>query len=470
MSSVRYIMTEQQAIERIHSVYPSGKKEGLTNMRALLSRIGNPQDRLKMVHVAGTNGKGSCCAMLERTLREAAANAEAGRATVFGYYVNDPERFGIVEFDANGKAISIEEKPAKPKSNYCVTGLYFYNKDVVRYAKQVKPSARGELEITTLNQLYLEDDLLDVKLLGRGFAWMDTGTVESLWDASNYVRMVQVRQGVEISAPEEIAYMEALCEERRKEFKELYDTVELLRQGLLQIVRRCFTIYRIYHHLTRCYALHGIEPRVYILGRGIVYRHAFGIGASHKHGLHHTMPLKGPHALDEFVQVIVAHGAVYPGYIGHVHRIELHDIVVYPLQRLKHLWPIDARGIGEHTHLGMGEIAVAQLQRIIYDSRKVGVRRRLTVSRECQHIGCHALGLHLHQFLFQCFCYLMACGQFLLGTALGIEATLAIDTVEGTHLAVTRQQIDTQRYAQATAPYRAKDRRGIDNGRHRVDS
>lgn len=143
----------------------------------------------------------------KRTLREAAANAEAGRATVFGYYVNDPERFGIVEFDANGKAISIEEKPAKPKSNYCVTGLYFYNKDVVRYAKQVKPSARGELEITTLNQLYLEDDLLDVKLLGRGFAWMDTGTVESLWDASNYVRMVQVRQGVEISAPEEIAYM-----------------------------------------------------------------------------------------------------------------------------------------------------------------------------------------------------------------------------------------------------------------------
>ena len=142
-----------------------------------------------------------------RTLREAAENATAGRATVFGYYVNDPERFGIVEFDENGKAISIEEKPAKPKSNYCVTGLYFYNKDVVRYAKQVKPSARGELEITTLNQLYLEDELLDVKLLGRGFAWMDTGTVESLWDASNYVRMVQVRQGVEISAPEEIAYM-----------------------------------------------------------------------------------------------------------------------------------------------------------------------------------------------------------------------------------------------------------------------
>ncbi|MBE6578128.1 MAG: glucose-1-phosphate thymidylyltransferase RfbA [Ruminococcaceae bacterium] len=143
----------------------------------------------------------------KRTLREAAQNAEQGRATVFGYYVNDPQRFGIVEFDENGKAISIEEKPENPKSNYCVTGLYFYNKDVVEYAKQIKPSKRGELEITSLNQIYLEKELLDVKLLGRGFAWMDTGTVESLWDASNYVRMVQVRQGVEISAPEEIAYL-----------------------------------------------------------------------------------------------------------------------------------------------------------------------------------------------------------------------------------------------------------------------
>ena len=142
----------------------------------------------------------------KKTLREAAENAANGRSTVFGYYVNDPQRFGIVEFDENGKAISIEEKPENPKSNYCVTGLYFYNNDVVKYAKQIKPSKRGELEITSLNQIYLEKELLDVKLLGRGFAWMDTGTVESLWDASNYVRMVQVRQGVEISAPEEIAY------------------------------------------------------------------------------------------------------------------------------------------------------------------------------------------------------------------------------------------------------------------------
>lgn len=141
-----------------------------------------------------------------RRLKQAVENANNGRTTIFGYYVNDPERFGIVEFDAEGKVISLEEKPQNPKSHYCVTGLYFYNKDVVRLAKQVKPSARGELEITSLNQLYLEQGLLDVQILGRGFAWMDTGTVESLWDACNFVRMVQKRQGVEISAPEEIAY------------------------------------------------------------------------------------------------------------------------------------------------------------------------------------------------------------------------------------------------------------------------
>lgn len=141
-----------------------------------------------------------------RRLRQAVDNAQNGRTTIFGYYVNDPERFGIVEFDAEGKVLSLEEKPQNPKSHYCVTGLYFYSKDVVKLAKQVKPSARGELEITSLNQLYLDRGLLDVQILGRGFAWMDTGTVESLWDACNFVRMVQKRQGVEISAPEEIAY------------------------------------------------------------------------------------------------------------------------------------------------------------------------------------------------------------------------------------------------------------------------
>lgn len=141
-------------------------------------------------------------------LRAAKKNAEENqRATVFGYYVPDPERFGVVDFDENGKALSIEEKPAQPKSNYAVTGLYFYPKGVSARANQVKPSARGELEITTLNEMYLDDGTLDVQLLGRGFAWLDTGTMDSLLDASNFVQMVQSRQGIEISAPEEIAFI-----------------------------------------------------------------------------------------------------------------------------------------------------------------------------------------------------------------------------------------------------------------------
>lgn len=159
-----------------------------------------------------------CCAMVlgdnifygngfSRILRNAVKNAEENsRATVFGYYVTDPERFGIVEFDANGKVISVEEKPKEPKSNYAITGLYFYDKRVVELAKQVKPSARGELEITTLNELYLNQGDLDVQLLGRGFAWLDTGTMDSLVDAADFVRMVEKRQGIKISAPEEIAY------------------------------------------------------------------------------------------------------------------------------------------------------------------------------------------------------------------------------------------------------------------------
>ena len=141
-----------------------------------------------------------------RLLRAAAESAQNGRATVFGYYVTDPERFGIVEFDAAGKVISVEEKPEHPKSNYAITGLYFYDKRVVELAKQVKPSARGELEITTLNDLYLQQGDLNVQLLGRGFAWLDTGTMDSLVDAADIVRMVEKRQGVKISAPEEIAY------------------------------------------------------------------------------------------------------------------------------------------------------------------------------------------------------------------------------------------------------------------------
>lgn len=132
---------------------------------------------------------------------------ENKRATVFGYYVPDPERFGVVAFDEKGKAVSIEEKPKNPKSNYAVTGLYFYPKGVSARAEQVKPSARGELEITTLNEMYLNDGLLDVQLLGRGYAWLDTGTMDSLAEATDFVRMMQNRQGIEISAPEEIAFI-----------------------------------------------------------------------------------------------------------------------------------------------------------------------------------------------------------------------------------------------------------------------
>ena len=143
-----------------------------------------------------------------RMLRTAVENAEKNaRATVFGYYVPDPERFGVVEFDGKGRALSIEEKPAHPKSNYAVTGLYFYPAGVSARANTVKPSARGELEITTLNEMYLDDAILDVQLLGRGFAWLDTGTMESLLQAAEFVEMIQSRQSITISAPEEIAYI-----------------------------------------------------------------------------------------------------------------------------------------------------------------------------------------------------------------------------------------------------------------------
>ena len=139
-------------------------------------------------------------------LRKAAHRAEAGRATIFGYYVTDPERFGIVEFDDSGKVLSVEEKPEHPKSNYCITGLYFYPKGVSAMAHEIRPSARGELEITTLNDMYLQKELLDVELLGRGFAWLDTGTMDSLVDAADFVRTIETRQSSQISALEEIAY------------------------------------------------------------------------------------------------------------------------------------------------------------------------------------------------------------------------------------------------------------------------
>lgn len=160
-----------------------------------------------------------CCAMVlgdnifygngfSDILKGAVKNAEEkGRASVFGYYVDDPERFGVVEFDENDKVISVEEKPKEPKSNYAITGLYFYDNRVAGFAKQQKPSARGELEITDLNKTYLDKGELDVKLLGRGFAWLDTGTMDSLIEAGDFVRMVESRQGIKISAVEEIAYV-----------------------------------------------------------------------------------------------------------------------------------------------------------------------------------------------------------------------------------------------------------------------
>lgn len=176
-------------------------------------------DGLAQAFVLGEDFIGSdACAMIlgdnifygdgfARALRGAASNAEEkGRATVFGYYVDDPERFGVVEFDDWWHAVSIEEKPKVPKSSYAVTGLYFYPAGVSAKAKVVEPSERGELEITTLNEMYLKEGGLDVQLLGRGFAWLDTGTMDSLADASDFVRVMQKRQGIEISAPEEIAY------------------------------------------------------------------------------------------------------------------------------------------------------------------------------------------------------------------------------------------------------------------------
>lgn len=139
-------------------------------------------------------------------LKAAVENAESGNATIFGYYVNDPERFGIMEFDEKWNILSVEEKPKEPKSNYCITGLYFYPQGVAKKAKQVKPSARGELEITTLNDMYLKENRLKAQILGRGFAWLDTGTMDSLVDATTFVQITEKRQGVKISAPEEIAF------------------------------------------------------------------------------------------------------------------------------------------------------------------------------------------------------------------------------------------------------------------------
>ncbi|MEA5048693.1 MAG: glucose-1-phosphate thymidylyltransferase RfbA [Eubacteriales bacterium] len=161
---------------------------------------------------------GDCCAMVlgdnifygngfRSLLQAATQSAKNGKATIFGYYVNDPKRFGVLELNETGKVLSVEEKPAQPKSNYAITGLYFYDRRVVEFAKKVTPSSRGELEITTLNDFYLQDGTLQAQVLGRGFAWLDTGTIDSLLDAANFVQMIEKRQGIKISAPEEIAFI-----------------------------------------------------------------------------------------------------------------------------------------------------------------------------------------------------------------------------------------------------------------------
>ena len=194
--------------------------DGSTMGLNLSYKVQPSPDGLAQAFILGEEFIGNdCCAMVlgdnvfygnafSPLLKAAVKNAEEkGRASVFGYYVEDPERFGVVEFDDNGKVISVEEKPKEPKSNYAITGLYFYDNRVSKYAKAQKPSARGELEITDLNRAYLEQGELDVKLLGRGFAWLDTGTMDSLIEAGEFVKMVENRQGIQISAVEEIAYI-----------------------------------------------------------------------------------------------------------------------------------------------------------------------------------------------------------------------------------------------------------------------
>lgn len=199
---------------RVEALLGDGSQFGIS----LQYKVQESPDGLAQAFLIGEDFiGGEACAMVlgdnifygngfSKMLKESVEQAEGGHATIFGYYVKDPERFGIVEFDDNGKVISVEEKPENPKSNYCITGLYFYDKRVVDFAKQVKPSARGELEITTLNNFYLQDGTLDVRLLGRGFAWLDTGTMDSLLEAGNFVQTLEQRQSLQISAPEEIAY------------------------------------------------------------------------------------------------------------------------------------------------------------------------------------------------------------------------------------------------------------------------
>ncbi len=216
MAGIREILIISTPVDtpRFEALLGSGEQFGLS-----LSYAVQPSpDGLAQAFLIGESfiGADSCAMVLGdnifygngfiRLLNQAKQNAENGKATIFGYHVNDPQRFGIVEFDAGGNVVSVEEKPEKPKSSYCITGLYFYDNRVVRLAKQVRPSARGELEITTLNDLYLQDASLKVQILGRGFAWMDTGTMDSLLEAADFIHTIEKQQNITISAPEEIAF------------------------------------------------------------------------------------------------------------------------------------------------------------------------------------------------------------------------------------------------------------------------
>lgn len=224
------VISTPEDTPRFSTLLGDGSKFGIN-----LSYAVQPSpDGLAQAFIIGEEfiGDDACCLVLgdnifygngmRKRLETAVENAENGRATVFGYFVNDPERFGVVEFNKDGKVISIEEKPLKPKSNYAVTGLYFYPSSVSKKAKLVKPSDRGELEITTLNQMYLADEKLDVQLMGRGFTWLDTGTTDSLIEASRFVQIMQTHQGIVMSCLEEIAYIKGwLSKEKVLEQAEL---------------------------------------------------------------------------------------------------------------------------------------------------------------------------------------------------------------------------------------------------------
>ena len=225
------IISTPQDLPRFEQLLGDGSNFGIRLSYAVQEK----PEGLAQAFIIGEDFIGNdCCAMIlgdnifyggwfRRNLAEAIENAKNGQATIFGYYVNDPQRFGIVEFDEQKRVISVEEKPKQPKSNYCITGLYFYDNRVIRMAKRLKPSARGEYEITDLNRLYLEDDSLKVQILGRGFAWLDMGTMDSLLDAALFVQTIQSRQGVVISAPEEIAYLDKwISKEQLEHAAELY--------------------------------------------------------------------------------------------------------------------------------------------------------------------------------------------------------------------------------------------------------